>query len=363
MAITLDGSNGVTTPDLTVDTDTLTVDTTNNRVGIGTSSPSAVLEVAKDADPSIRLNDIANWAVDLHNYGSVGAFAIDNGGTERLRIDSSGRVGIGTTSPSAKLHLQGASASAVNTDFIYRTSGDNTNNYQIVGLYNASGATSGSFPNQSVGFSSEVNGGFGVSGGFVLNTDVNGGPLIFGTSNTERMRIDSSGNLLVGRTANTDNATFCVDQDASGGNIGISTITTNTSTRFHHLFRNGNGQVGAISTSGSATTYATSSDYRLKENVTNITDATARLKQLNPVRFNFIANADITVDGFLAHEVQDIVPEAITGTHNEVDDDGNPIYQGIDQSKLVPLLVKAMQEQQTIIDDLQARITALEAGV
>jgi len=84
-----------------------------------------------------------------------------------------------------------------------------------------------------------------------------------------------------------------------------------------------------------------------------MTGATERLKQLNPSRFNFIADADVTVDGFLAHEVQDIVPEAITGTKDAVDDDGNAVYQGIDQSKLVPLLVATIQE-------LEARITELE---
>ena len=113
--------------------------------------------------------------------------------------------------------------------------------------------------------------------------------------------------------------------------------------------------VGSITTTSSATAYNIASDYRLKENVTATWDATTRLKQLNPVRFNFIADADTTVDGFLAHEVQSVVPEAITGTHNEVDADGNPVYQGIDQSKLVPLLVKTIQE-------LEARITALESN-
>ena len=84
-----------------------------------------------------------------------------------------------------------------------------------------------------------------------------------------------------------------------------------------------------------------------------MTGATERLKQLQPKRFNFIADADTTVDGFLAHEVSSIVPEAITGTHNEVDADGNPVYQGIDQSKLVPLLVATIKE-------LEARIEVLE---
>jgi hypothetical protein len=126
-------------------------------------------------------------------------------------------------------------------------------------------------------------------------------------------------------------------------------------------FINGNGVVGKISVSGSTTTYADTSDYRLKENVNYDFDATSRLKQLKPARFNFIADADTTVDGFLAHEVSDIVPEAITGEKDETetytDDDGQqqtrPVYQGIDQSKLVPLMVKTIQE-------LEARIKTLE---
>ena len=166
-----------------------------------------------------------------------------------------------------------------------------------------------------------------------------------------------------------------------------------------------NSQVGYIVTNGSSTTYATSSDHRLKENVVDMTDATTRLKQLQPKQFNFIADDTNTlVDGFIAHEAATVVPEAVTGTHNETevvnnvvlnadgsvnkqdvteadwtegksattDPQGNevaalyasdttwvatktvPKYQGIDQSKLVPLLVKTIQE-------LEARITALEA--
>ena len=112
--------------------------------------------------------------------------------------------------------------------------------------------------------------------------------------------------------------------------------------------------VGSISSNGSATAYNTSSDYRLKENVDYTWDATTRLKQLKPARFNFIGDADKTVDGFLAHEAQVVVPECVTGTKDEVDDNGDAVMQGIDQSKLVPLLVKTIQE-------LEARITALEA--
>jgi hypothetical protein len=115
----------------------------------------------------------------------------------------------------------------------------------------------------------------------------------------------------------------------------------------------GSGQVGSITTNGSTTTYGTSSDYRLKENVVDLNNATERLKQLQPKRFNFISDADTTVDGFIAHEVSSVVPEAIHGTKDEVDANGNPKYQNIDQSKLIPLLVKTIQE-------LEARITELE---
>jgi hypothetical protein len=170
--------------------------------------------------------------------------------------------------------------------------------------------------------------------------------LVLMTGTNERMRIDSSGRVLIGRTS-----TVGYKLDVYG-DVKIERAGTSAT---HVIFTNANGNVGTITTSGTSTAYNTSSDYRLKENVTDITDATTRLKQLNPVRFNFIADADTTVDGFLAHEVQDIVPEAITGTHNEVDDEGNPVYQGIDQSKLVPLLVKTIQE-------LEARIAALEAN-
>jgi hypothetical protein len=120
--------------------------------------------------------------------------------------------------------------------------------------------------------------------------------------------------------------------------------------------------VGSIDVSGSATAYNTSSDYRLKENVTPVTDGITRLQQLKPSRFNFIADPDTVVDGFLAHEVQTIVPEAITGEKDAVDDEGNPEYQGIDQSKLVPLLTAALQEAIGEIESLKARVAALEAS-
>ena len=110
------------------------------------------------------------------------------------------------------------------------------------------------------------------------------------------------------------------------------------------------------------TSYNTSSDYRLKENVVSLTGGIERLKQLEPRRFNFISDAGITIDGFLAHEVQTAVPHAITGEKDAVDEDGNPEYQSIDHSKLVPLLTAALQEAIAKIEDLEARVATLEGN-
>lgn len=120
------------------------------------------------------------------------------------------------------------------------------------------------------------------------------------------------------------------------------------------IFAHGpSGTPGSITITSSSTAYNTSSDYRLKENQVPITNALDRVAQLKPYRFNFKVTPDKTVDGFFAHEVSSVVPEAIHGTKDEVDDEGNPVYQGIDQAKLVPLLVAAIQELKAEIDALK----------
>ena len=193
-------------------------------------------------------------------------------------------------------------------------------------------------------------------------------------SGTERMRIVND-RVLIGRTTGNSLTNYPFDIFSSSP-VNMCTETNTTNAFRHHDFHNPNGLVGNIQTSGSGTSFVTSSDYRLKENLEYSFDATTRLKQLKPCRFNFKTDADTTVDGFIAHEVSSIVPEAISGTKDAMTEevlyvDGDEIPdgkkvgdvkeaaqidpQGIDQSKLVPLLVKTIQE-------LEARITALESA-
>jgi hypothetical protein len=173
------------------------------------------------------------------------------------------------------------------------------------------------------------------------------------TAGSERMRIDASGNLLVGKTVTTDYESGCRFLAGVGGSAFISSDndsltvwadngTANTGgPKGHIVFKRGTNSVlvGSITSTTTATSYNTSSDYRLKENVVPLADAADRLAQIPVHRFNFIADPDKTVDGFLAHEVQAFV---------------------IDQSKLVPLLTAALQEALQKIEALEARITALE---
>ena len=439
----------------------------NGNVGIGTSNPGMLLDVDASGGSA---NDIARFSgrnsagltfrnatsqdFIIHTATSDALIFGTNGNNERIRITSSGNVGIGTSSPDTDTSKFGGSAKGLsvaagqpvitirataNSQYVGYFGQASTNTYLGAiggGSLIIQTSTSGTermritaaggieIPNQNAineltftgtDFTNVLS---ASTNGFQLGT-YGSGYLSLLTNNVERLNINgTTGNVGIGgTTASTAGFVRSLNLEGSDVALQLRQTTTNTSWEIgndntglfrilnngsnrlvitsssnvlfgcstfpsasvqgfaisgsssgqasssgsstaaynHLLFYNGNGLIGYIATSGSTTTYANISDYRLKTDVTYDWDATTRLKQLKPARFAWIADGDdaVPVDGFLAHEVQDIVPEAIVGTKDAVDEDGNPEYQGIDQSKLVPLLVKTIQE-------LEARIAALE---
>ena len=283
------------------------------------------------ADRTINLND---------NYAGYGSFVTAN---------SSGDVGIGTSTPNSydayarNLVLAGDT----HTGMTIKSSNSTTGN-----IYFADG-TSGGEKWAGWLFYNHGNNSFGI-----------------GVNENERVRIDDSGHLLVSRTAAVHGGKLSLDytNGISSGMAIKDTQTSNTGVPLQVV--NGAGTiVGSISQNQSNTAFNTSSDYRLKENVVAISDGITRLKTLKPSRFNWISDSsNTTIDGFLAHEVT-AVPEAVQGKKDAVATEdsergkkGDPIYQQIDLSKLVPLLTAALQEAITEIETLKTKVAALEAG-
>jgi len=368
-------------------------------VGIG---PSTSLGARIDANTTgtdscvIRTrNDSTSVYLDANNgYAYLNCFSnhpllFGTNNTERARIDSSGRLLVGTSSArqsSGGLQVE----STAGNSFVTITRNDSGPNAPQLSLQKSRGTANGQFTvvnsNDQLGqinfkgadgtaditaaqILSEVDGTPGTNdmpGRLVFSTTADGA-----SSPTERMRITQAGHFgLYGTDPATEvrsltsgyglrllNNSF---QESAFGNSGywIFNNTASSGTRNLITFRVQGADKGSITSDGTNTSYNTSSDYRLKENVAPLTGAIDRVNQLQVHRFNFIANPDRTVDGFIAHEAQAIVPECVTGTKDEVDADGNPVYQGIDQSKLVPLLTAALQEALQKIEDLETRLTA-----
>jgi len=300
--------------------------------------------------------------------------------TERLRITSGGALGTNSTVRSAYGGLDLCSKGATNYGTLTLGAGggengqsrnsNQENQFRIMCptyanpsnmftvMYGASGSSL-----------HEINYGGGTGWAYAANLH-----RFFTTANqttgtgTERLRINSSGYLLTNGntslpTGSTQGFGFSSDQFY----LSYASSGANYSQRFY----NSNGLVGSILVNGSSTTYNTSSDYRLKENTVAISDGITRLKLLKPYRFNFIKDASTTLDGFYAHEAQSVVPQSATGTKDEVETSdnedtgakvGDPIYQGMDHSALIPLLTAALQEAIAKIETLESEVATLKSS-
>jgi hypothetical protein len=271
-----------------------------------------------------------------------------NGSTERARIDSSGNFMVGATSAAGKFTVVGGttslSLSAAGTQTVLKLNNDDT----TVGTNAVKlGFTSSNVVKSSINVA-------------VYNNDY----MTFNVgSDTERMRIDASGNLLVGTTTtNRGSSGFHV---ATNGQFFSSTDSA-TNVNLRRLVSNGDvatftatsgSIVGAITIDATTTTYNTSSDYRLKNTIAPMTGALAKVALLKPCTYKWNADGS-DGEGFIAHELAEVVPQCVTGEKDAVDEDGNPKYQGIDTSFLVATLTAALQEQQAIIESLKARLDA-----
>jgi len=296
------------------------------------------------SDAQTKVAGAGSSDVDLLVSGDTN-IRFETGTNERMRIDNSGNVGIGTTSPNVELEIAGAGE-------MLRLQSSDTNKASIRAI-------------QSGGGDRWILGTLDSNDSVTLQASNSTGELIFETGGaTERARISSGGRMSIGTTSTSFRFNVVSDQSDYVAQFDRN-VDIDGNFRNHIKFSRGGTAVGEIKTSQSATQYGTSSDHRLKENVEGMTGAIARVKQLSPKRFSWIVDEldSPNFDGFLAHEAQTVVPQAVSGTHNAVDDDGKAVMQGIDHSHLVPLLTGALQEAITKIETLETEMTALKARV
>jgi hypothetical protein len=264
--------------------------------------------------------------------------------SERMVIDSSGIVKIERGSSSDTALEINTTATSGATRFKFNESGSNK------------GQIAYSHANDQI----EVIGNTGNGIAFLTN----------GVSSTA-MTIDTSQRVGIGTTSMAERLLVVTTANTMVP-LAINDSSSTATTTHRISVRTGNTEVGSIKSTNSATTFNTSSDYRLKENAVAISDGITRLKTLKPYRFNFKNNANKSLDGFFAHEVT-AVPEAVDGVKDEVatqdhvdmglaKEIGDPIYQSIDHSKLVPLLTSSLQEAIAKIETLETKVAALEAA-
>ena len=376
------------------DATAITIDS-SERVGIGLTSPASPLHVRVASDANFEVEN-ASGVVRLAALNDARSVNINMEFTSTHFGFLTGNLGVGTTTintgtlGTANKFLEVAAGTANGSGTIILSRTTNGNNNEIGGLRFANTDNA-----DDDGLDSDGKLVAAISARSVTSdsnaSDDSGANLLFYTkpeagNYAERMRIDSTGAMLVGTASQiTTSVEECIHiKNGDGaGQLFLDNTRSSGSQYMVQIHRLGT-RVGSIQTTTTGTSYLETSDYRLKENVDYDFNALERVAQLKPARFNFIIEPDVTVDGFLAHEVSDIVPEAVSGekdavkeeeyeiTPAEFNDYGDivteavmgtrevPDLQGIDHSKLVPLLTKAIQELSAKVEELQSEINTLK---
>jgi hypothetical protein len=313
------------------------------------------VEIGADSsgDGVINLRDSGN-GIKVKLYAEAGA---------NNYIINGGNFGIGTTSPSDTLEVEGGVTITSETPtklLLNNTKNGTWTAGEALGLVEFYGndASGGGAKVQS---SIEVLAHDQYGAHFNMTFNLSKGS----SGNAELMRLTGEGRLGIA-TTNPESKLDIVGTTNTGSSSLLrlrSTTALNSPEKVVGFYYGSNptNERGYISLNQYSVQYSTSSDYRLKENIVPISDGIERLKELKPCRFNFIqGDPNYVVDGFIAHEAAEVIPEAVTGEKDAVDEDNNPLYQGIDQSKVVPLLTAALKEAISKIEQLETRIQTLE---
>ena len=329
-------------------------------VGIGTTSPAVRLDFGASLNQAFHLytSGADYYGINMTQYDSQGYSTnifSGNGGlikfrtasgtstqSTRMTITAAGNVGIGTTNPAVPLHI--------------------SNTYPVIRLTDSDGASPyGQIINSAGILQLRADDG---------NSTANSSMQFF-VDGGEKARIDSSGNVGIGTTSPTYGKITVTESGSAytgdyiyGGTNGSygalrCTLSASNSPSFIDFFRSSYSTtvpVGAIVTSGSNCLYQSYSDYRMKENVSELTGALDKVNNIQPKTFNYKEDTETTYQGFIAHELQEVVPQAVSGKKDEVNEDGTPKYQGVDNSHIVPLLVGAIQELKAEIELLKTQI-------
>jgi hypothetical protein len=320
---------------------------------------------------SITSNSISNGTSNVSIATSGGAVTVATNGATAVTVDTSQNVGIGTTTPTAGYKLNVGSSSAVTTlngaAITLFASGSLTSN--VGGVLNFRpqlGTTISDIFNLSI--CAYDHSGDGNADGLSINGSDGVSFSTGGNSRSERMRVGSDGTWYLNTTdadayigSSTSQTGFTYRPGLAPRLSLVNDFYINRSNGDGNIFefrRNGSA-VGRITVSSGATAYVTSSDYRLKQDIVPMMGALAKVSALNPVTYKWKSDGS-SAEGFIAHELAEICPQAVSGAKDAVDADGNPAYQGIDTSFLVATLTAAIQEQQALIASLTARIAALE---